>query len=203
MFVEIKKVPTKDIDALVIIHKCAFPNFFLTSLGDSFLSLYYKTVKNSNQGILLGYYRETKLLGFCAATMVSASFHSRLIKENLLNYSFIAFRLLLFRPLAIVRLYKNLVKKGSLIIEDKGNYAELLSIAVDTSCQGEGIGKKLLNELEKTVIERGGDCLSLTTDFEDNVKAQSFYASVGYKIFYDFIAYPKRKMYRYIKNLNK
>lgn len=202
MCVEVKEISIKDINALVIVHKRAFPDFFLTSLGDRFLSLYYKTVKKNNQGILLGYYRKEKLLGFCAATMVSTSFHSRLIKENLLDYSFIAFRLLFFRPLAIARLYKNLVKKGS-SIKDKGNYAELLSIAVDNSCQGEGIGKKLLNELEKIVIERGGDCLSLTTDFEDNAKAQGFYTSIGYKVFYDFVAYPKRKMYRYIKNLNK
>ena len=202
MCVEVKEISIKDINALVIVHKRAFPDFFLTSLGDRFLSLYYKTVKKNNQGILLGYYRKEKLLGFCAATMVSTSFHSRLIKENLLDYSFIAFRLLFFRPLAIARLYKNLVKKGS-SIKDKGNYAELLSIAVDTSCQGEGIGKKMLNELEKIVIERGGDCLSLTTDFEDNAKAQGFYTSIGYKVFYDFVAYPKRKMYRYIKNLNK
>ncbi|MBS6237188.1 MAG: GNAT family N-acetyltransferase [Bacteroides sp.] len=202
MCVEVKEISIKDINALVIVHKRAFPDFFLTSLGDRFLSLYYKTVKKNNQGILLGYYRKEKLLGFCAATMVSTSFHSRLIKENLLDYSFIAFRLLFFRPLSIARLYKNLVKKGS-SVKDKGNYAELLSIAVDTSCQGEGIGKKLLNELEKIVIERGGDCLSLTTDFEDNAKAQGFYTSIGYKVFYDFVAYPKRKMYRYIKNLNK
>ena len=202
MCVEVREISIKDINVLVAIHKRAFPDFFLTSLSDRFLLLYYKTVKKNNQGILLGYYREENLLGFCAATMVSTSFHSRLIKENLLDYFFIAFRLLFFRPLAIARLYKNLVKKGALI-KDKGHYAELLSIAVDTSCQGEGIGKKLLSELEKIVIERGGDCLSLTTDCEDNAKAQGFYTSIGYKVFYDFIAYPKRKMYRYIKNLNK
>lgn len=45
MCVEVKEISIKDINALVIVHKRAFPDFFLTSLGDRFLSLYYKTVK--------------------------------------------------------------------------------------------------------------------------------------------------------------
>lgn len=58
MCVEVREISIKDINVLVAIHKRAFPDFFLTSLGDRFLLLYYKTVKKNNQGILLGYYRE-------------------------------------------------------------------------------------------------------------------------------------------------
>ena len=55
MCVEVREISIKDINVLVAIHKRAFPDFFLTSLGDRFLLLYYKTVKKNNQGILLGY----------------------------------------------------------------------------------------------------------------------------------------------------
>ena len=58
MCVEVREISIKDINVLVAIHKRAFPDFFLTSLGDRFLLLYYKTVKKNNQGILLGYNRE-------------------------------------------------------------------------------------------------------------------------------------------------
>ena len=202
MPVEIKDVSDTDICTLVTIHNQAFPGFFLTSLGSAFLSLYYRTVKKSSKGILLGYYREGRLLGFCAATMKSASFHSQLIKENLFAYILMAFRLLLTNPGAIVHLYKNLAKRGG-VFDDAGEYAELLSIGVDIDYQRSGIGKALLCELEQVIVGKGGKVISLTTDYDDNAKAQGFYSSLGYRVYYDFIAYHQRKMYRYIKNMNK
>jgi hypothetical protein len=44
--------------------------------------------------------------------------------------------------------------------------------------------------------------MSLTTDFYNNIKTIEFYKGLGYNIYYDFIAYPNRKMYRMIKDLN-
>ena len=202
MSVKIGNVSDADILSLVAVHNHAFPDFFLTGLGNRFLSLYYRTVSENESGILLGYYDEGRLMGFCAATMRSASFHSQLIKENLLAYMIVAFRLLLTRPGAIIRLYRNLTKK-SVSVNDKGDYAELLSIGVDAGCQGKGIGRALLCELEKEILSKGGRIVSLTTDYDDNEKVQGFYSSLGYQIYYDFIAYPQRKMYRYIKKLNE
>ena len=191
-----------EIKALIAIHNHAFPCFFLTSLGNHFLSLYYSTVKKSKKGVLLGCYTEGRLVGFCAATLVSASFYSQLIKDNLLLYMLEAFRLLFTRPKAVIRLYRNLTKK-SVFINDKGDYAELLSIGVDVDYQGEGVGRALLCELEKVVKSNGGHAISLTTDYDNNFRVQSFYFSLGYRIYYDFIAYPQRRMYRYIKKINK
>ena len=51
MPVEIKDVSDTDICTLVTIHNQAFPGFFLTSLGSAFLSLYYRTVKKSDQAL--------------------------------------------------------------------------------------------------------------------------------------------------------
>lgn len=191
-----------DIEALITIHNHAFPYFFLTSLGNRFLSLYYDTVRKSEKGVLLGCYIEGRLVGFCAATLMSASFYSRLVKDNLLLYMLEALRLLFTRPKAVIRLYRNLTKKPA-SINDKGDYAELLSIGVDVDYQGEGVGRTLLCELEKVVESNGGHAISLTTDYDNNFKVQSFYSSLGYRIYYDFIAYPQRRMYRYIKDLNK
>ena len=43
--------------------------------------------------------------------------------------------------------------------------------------------------------------VSLTTDYDNNNKAVGFYNSMGYKILYEFVTYPNRKMYRLIKKL--
>lgn len=189
-----------DVDAIVKIHNGAFPGFFLTTLGDSFLKLYYKSVLNSLDGILLVCKSDSEVIGFCAGTMLSAGFNTRLIKDNLLSYMGQGIKLLFTHPVRIWHLYKNLSKENS-DVGDKGEYAELLSIGVDPNKQGGGAGKKMLLALEEEVKQKGGAKLSLTTDFDDNEKAIGFYRSLGYNEWYNFVTFPNRRMYRMIKEL--
>ena len=86
-------------------------------------------------------------------------------------------------------------------VGDNGEYAELLSIAVDPTVQRSGAGKAMLLELENEIRKKGGKKLSLTTDFENNEKAIGFYKSLGYNEWYDFTTYPNRRMWRLIKQL--
>ncbi len=198
--IEIKKAQEKDVPEIVSIHVKAFPNFFLTSLGEGFLQLYYKSVLNSSDGVLLIGKTENESVGFCAGTMHSAGFNARLIKSNFLGYVSQGARLLFTQPLSILHLIKNMTKENA-DLGDKGEYAELLSIGVDPARQGGGVGKKMLTALEEEVIKRGGSVLSLTTDYEDNEKTVGFYQSLGYNEWYDFLTYPNRRMYRMIKQL--
>ncbi|WP_221658070.1 GNAT family N-acetyltransferase [Bacteroides salyersiae] len=197
----IHPVRKDEIDALVVIHTSAFPEFFLTQLGRRFLRLYYSSVLSHPEGILLGYYEEDRLTGFCAATINSNGFNKRLIKFHFFAFVIETFILLLTNIKALKRLYLNLSKSDS-ANTDKGEYAELLSIGVDREHQGKGIGKQLLMALEEEVKQRGGRKLSLTTDCHNNKQAVSFYRSMGYRVFYDFMAYPDREMYRLIKTLS-
>lgn len=177
--------------------------FFLTSLGSVFLKMYYKSVSNSSTGILLGCYNDKEeLCGFCAATTMSNGFNKRLIKENIMKYIFIAIYLLFSRPLSLLRLKNNLIKTNS-EINDTADYAELLSIAVSVNSQRQGVGEKLLLQLEEELIQSNCSELSLTTDYYNNEKTIAFYEKIGYISLYEFIAYPNRKMFRMIKNLNK
>lgn len=41
--------------------------------------------------------------------------------------------------------------------------------------------------------------LSLTTDYYGNESTIAFYKSMNFNVLYEFIAYPKRRMYRFIK----
>jgi ribosomal protein S18 acetylase RimI-like enzyme len=103
------------------------------------------------------------------------------------------------KPSVFYRLAINLEKNASQ--KDDNDYAELLSIAVLPESKGSGIGKKLLESFEAEVKRRGGKKLALTTDFENNEAVVNFYQKCGYTIFYDFVTYPKRRMYKMIKIL--
>jgi ribosomal protein S18 acetylase RimI-like enzyme len=197
---QIKEVLKEDISQVVEVHKKSFKGFFLTELGDYFLALYYDSVRKDEKGILLGFYEEGKLYGFCAATTLSKGFNKYLIRKNLFQFSLVGVKLLLTRISSLIRLFKNFSKTNS-TFNDTGEYAELLSIGVSDRKQGQGIGKKLLVALENEMKAKASR-LSLTTDYYNNEKTISFYNGLGYTIYYDFIAYPDRKMYRMIKEIN-
>lgn len=196
----IRKATKEDGNVVVNIHEKAFPDFFLTSLGTEFLKLFYTTVMNHKDGVLLVCENEERVIGFCAGTMMSSGFNKNLIKANLLVYMMASLKLVFTRPMSLIHLLKNMSKEESSQGDD-GRYAELLSIGVDPSVQRSGGGTAMLKALEEEVKARGGKKLSLTTDFNDNEKAIGFYKSLGYEPWYDFVTYPNRRMYRLIKEL--
>jgi ribosomal protein S18 acetylase RimI-like enzyme len=184
------------------IHLNSFKGFFLTTLGISFLKAYYKTCATSEDAISICAIddKTEKLLGFSVGCYQSKGFNKKLILSNLRIYIYQAIFLLFTKPLALIRLFKNL-GKGENVINDDGNYAELLSIGVLPDKNGLGIGKKLLIEFETEVKKKGLRKITLTTDADANENVLIFYKKSGYKVFYDFITYPNRKMFKLIKNI--
>ena len=152
-------------------------------------------------GVLLACKMDGIIIGLCAGTVLSAGFNTKLIKANIFKFGIESMKILFTKPKALIHLLKNMSKEDSSAGDD-GNYAELLSIAVDPKVQRSGVGKAMLLELEKVIKEKGGKRLSLTTDYEDNDKAMGFYKSLGYEPWYDFVTYPNRRMWRMIKELN-
>lgn len=196
----IRKATLYDVNAIVEIHINAFKGFFLTSLGRDFLKFYYTCfVKNGETVTMVA--EENKIIyGFSAATTKCKGFNGRLIKENFFLFGLLTFKMLFRSPKSLLRLIRNLTKKGD-GVNDKEDYAELYSIGVSRNTQGMGVGKKILIETEKNLKAMGVKRISLTTDYFNNEQAVGFYHSVGYKLLYEFVTYPNRKMYRLIKNL--
>lgn len=197
---KIKRIELLDINELVNIHCATFKSFFLTELGEEFLSVYYTAFCSSKQGIILGCFENEKLIGFCAGAEKSSGFNSGLIIGNFFAFTVQGFKLLFTNINALVRLYNNL-KKANDKIKDDGQYAELFSIAVSPLKQNSGIGKLLLEELEYELKQRKCTELSLTTDHDNNENTLKFYNKMGYKVKYEFETFPERKMYRLIKQL--
>lgn len=195
----IRKATINDVDTIVKIHLDAFKGFFLTSLGSAFLKFYYTCFVKSSETVTMVAEEEDMVYGFSASTKVCKGFNSRLIKNNLFAFGMLSLKMLFTSPKALLRLVKNLTKKGE-GVEDNENYAELYSIGVSKSAQGKGVGKKLISETE-AFMHGGVKRLSLTTDKINNESAIAFYRSCGYRILYEFTAYPNRIMLRMIKDL--
>lgn len=182
------------------IHLDAFNGFFLSSLGKKFLNVYYNAATNSNETIAIcAIDNEGQIQGFCTGCVKSKGFHKRLILHNPLAFLYQGLIILLTNPKSLIRLALNLDKIS--FKNDNGNYAELISIGVSHAYKGLGIGNKLIKIFEEEATRKGCRKISLTTDAYNNEDVVAFYKHLGYKVFYEFTAYPNRKMYKFIKNI--
>ena len=199
--VSYRKSKVSDSNQIAKIHLKSFPNFFLSTLGYSFLKTYYKSCVRSKEAISICAIdqNDKKLLGFAVGCFNSDGFNKRLIFSNLFEYSYRAMILMFTKPIALIRLYKNLAKNYDK--DDKGNYAELFSIGVSPNRNGLGIGQQLLTKFEYQVREKGINTLTLTTDAYSNDSVLRFYKKSGYNIYYEFETFPNRKMLKLIKEL--
>jgi ribosomal protein S18 acetylase RimI-like enzyme len=197
----IRNISPNESSILADIHLIAFKDFFLTSLGRSFLQTYYKTCINEHSTIAIcAVDQYNQIIGFATGTIESSGYHKKLLRNNFFQYFFSVGKMSLFNPRILIRLILNIEKKSSII--DKKNYAELLSIAVLPEFKGSGVGKLLLDSFENNIEKRGGKRIALTTDYDNNDPVIKFYKKCGYKIFYDFKTYPNRRMYKMIKNID-
>lgn len=196
-----RKSKISDSNQIAKIHLKSFPNFFLTTLGYPFLKTYYRSCAKSKGAISICAINQDdkKLLGFAVGCFNSAGFNKRLIFSNSLEYSYRAILLLFTKPMALTRLYKNLSKNNDK--DDKGDYAELLSIGVLPDQNGFGIGQSLLVEFENQVREKNINTITLTTDADSNDSVLRFYKKAGYTVYYNFETFPNRKMLKLIKEL--
>jgi len=195
-----KVVKINEYRYLADIHLDAFHGFFLSSLGKRFLNAYYNAALKSTEAIAVCAVDDhEQIQGFATGCARSQGFHKRLILKNISKFLFQGLFILFTNPKALMRLIRNLDKISN--ENDDGNYAELISIGVSQSSKGLGVGKKLIKVFEEEAKRRGCQKITLTTDYYNNSEVVEFYFHSGYNVFYEFMAYPKRKMYKLIKDL--
>lgn len=189
-----------DVESIVSIHQDAFKGFFLTTLGTDFLKFYYSCFFTCAEAKILCALEDGRVVGFAALAENCRGFNARLVKRNFFSFAILSIKMLFTSPKSLLRLVNNLTKK-SREVDDAADYAELFSIGVIGSDQGKGIGKLLLTSSEDYIRTKNIAKISLTTDYYNNDKTICFYEKMGYRCLYEFIAYPNRKMYRFIKEL--
>lgn len=193
--------PARMLEGITSLHRAAFPEFFLTSLGPRFLRLLYAGFISHPQGICLVAEEEGAMIGFVAGTMSPSNFFGELLRRQALRFAISAIPGLLRSPLFATRkclgalFYRGEVPGG---IPDA---ALLSSIAVSPATQSKGAGQALVQAFVEEVRMRGGTAIYLTTDESENERANRFYAKCGFGLLDTFKRPGKRVMNRWIMKL--
>lgn len=200
---KIRKANVKDAKELALLHLQIFDNFFMSSLGVDFLKSYYKTaIKYSKTICLVSIDDNDNIQGFVLGRVQTRGYLKKLLIRGLPTFFMQGVTLIFTNPKALLRLAKNLEKKDRKSnFNDKQNYSEIGLIGVKPELKGRGIGHQLLHVFEKEAKEQGAKKLSLTTDYHNNEHTLKVYKAWGFEIYYDFISYPNRRMYRLIKDI--
>ena len=191
----IREMEYSDISSVVEVHLNSFENFFLSSLGHSFLRLLYESIIEDKSGIALVYEKESLICGFVAGTDKPSGFYKRLIANKLLLFAVASIPPVIKNPLIIPRLFRSLQMPTKVTMNK--NVGVLMSLAVRSDSQGHGIGKSLVQEFLRKCSNRDLDLINLTTDARDNVKVNAFYTNIGFKFVTSFTTPEGREMNEY------
>ncbi|MEZ4733821.1 MAG: GNAT family N-acetyltransferase [Caldilineaceae bacterium] len=188
-----------DLPTVVDIHITSFPGFFLTFLGRDFLTLLYHNINSDEEGIVLVAGSGDAIYGFVAGVTNQSGFYARLIKRQVWGFALAGLNAAIKQPKILPRLFRALNRSS----QSKGaaTKACLMSIAVRPNVEGRGMGRELVNAFCQSMVERGVDAISLTTDRDDNERVNHFYLSLGFTLNRVFETPEGRTMNEYVKSL--
>jgi len=180
---------------LSLLHQRAFPGFFLTQLGVSFLNTLYKGyLEDENSGILIAE-EERIIVGLIAYSKDYPKFFKNLIKHRIIQFAWCSFIAFLHHPSFAKRLLMAF-KKSDSVVKDK-DYVELASICVDPAFKGRGVGSELIDYLKNMVNNSKYAYISLETDAVGNDAVNKFYIKNGFTLEKQYLSSEERKMNEY------
>jgi ribosomal protein S18 acetylase RimI-like enzyme len=189
---------------IINVHMLSFEKSLLTKLGSAFLKIYYRTILEFNNGILLISLDENKLInGFVSGFMYPRDFYS-LLNSYRFKLALASIPALIKHPSIIKVVFGN-----ALSMKDNNDFkkqlsskaCELSSIAVHPKDQGKGLGKKILKKFETEAKLLGADQIYLYTDSFNNDKVNQFYKANGYELIRVFNAPGNRQRNKYLLDL--
>ena len=156
---------------------------FLSSLGLSFLTNLYEFINNDKESCVLVARENGQVKGFIAGTSNIHKMYKRIIVKKwgkllipILQY---LINIKVFKKIFETVIYG--IKKEKKISPDNYCEAELLSIVVGDEFQGEGIGKKLLKELETFFRHHEIKKYKVVTYISDS-KSNGFYNACQFSV---------------------
>jgi ribosomal protein S18 acetylase RimI-like enzyme len=195
----IRPMRADDVREVVTTHLESFPGFFLSFLGPEFLTLLYRSVHASPEGVALVAVQNGVIEGFAAGVTQQEGFYRRLIRREKWKFAKAAAGAVLRRPNIVLRLCKAL--KYSDTAKQSAAPACLMSIAVRPHASGAGIGRTLVKAFCERIAERGGQSVCLTTDRDNNERTNRFYSQLGFHLARSFVTREGRAMNEYVMPL--
>lgn len=191
-----------DAPQLATLHAAAFPTFFLSSLGERFLSEFYCGFADDPSAVVV-VQRDLggRPVGVAVGTVEPDRFFSRLLRRRLWGFLRAAAGAAAKNPRAIGRLVRAVVYRG-----DPGDAhagALLSSICVDPALGGRGHGRRLIEAWERRAYALGARSAYLTTDAIGNARTNRFYVESGWTLSDSFATPEGRAMNRYVRGLRR
>lgn len=177
-----------DLEYIVEIHMRAFPNFFMTKMGKSFIKEYYQTVLEYTQNISLVATENGQVIGFVVGFADPSSFY-QFYRQKYKKLFFLSLLAIIKNPKLIYRVLLNF-KKVNRVIADKDD-VEMSSLGVNLT--NRGIGNLLVKSFIEVAHKKGHKTIYLTTDKENNDGVNYFYKKQGFFLCKTFVS-GQRKM---------
>lgn len=192
---------TSDAKQIAKIHIRSFPGFFLTFLGEGFLSyLYAGFIQHQDSGVLIARDGE-QIFGFLAYSKDLSKFYSFLLKKYFFAFAWYGFLGAIRSPKSVLRIIRALTYPNAKKTDEK--HIEISSIAVDPTVQTKGIGSELIKHLCEMFIDSEFQIIRLETDAENNDAANTFYQKNGFAIENVSESPEGRKMNHYASSLGE
>ncbi|OFS15016.1 GNAT family N-acetyltransferase [Kytococcus sp. HMSC28H12] len=194
---EITELRRADAPALARLHREAFPDFFLSSLGTPFLEQFYAGYAEDDTAICFVARDEAGApVGAVTGTAEPAGFYKRLLRRRLAGFVLASARAALGNPRAVPRLVRAVAYRGD-SPDVEGPHALLSSICVSPAVKGSGLGKQLAVAWVEEARARGVDRAFLTTDAVGNDAVNAFYQRLGWTLHDSYTTAQGRVMNRY------
>jgi GNAT superfamily N-acetyltransferase len=176
---EVYPADPEHVDQIVRVHLAAFPGFFLSTLGPSFLRLFYRELQADPAALLLVSLRKGRVTGVVGGVVDESEFFRSLRQRRQGAFIRASLRTLMRRPATARPLWRARRRHAQ---HQDGVPATLLTLAVDPGEQGHGTGRALVKAFTEDLIERNIDSYKLTTDALDNDATIQFYLSQRFQI---------------------
>jgi GNAT superfamily N-acetyltransferase len=172
-----------DVPSVARIHLEAFEGFFLSELGYGFLCVMYRAFLVNPAGVFVVHdSKDGQVTGFAVGALSSGQKDRWLALRFIPQFLWAALPAIFRRPRRIVsRLASRFFETGSSLDLPK-DAAVLRSIGVLTSERGGGAAGGLLGAFEQMALRQGATHVYLTTDQDNNERAQKFYKRHGYSV---------------------
>lgn len=132
-----------DVVRLAEIHHIALPDDFLPSLGRDFLErIYYPAAMRSARAVTLTARDQGQVVGFVTIAHDSAQYTRDVISKSWIALGLYALRAAILHPSSIWKSME--VLQAALFSKPDPIQSEIVFIAVDPVCQGQGIGTRMV-----------------------------------------------------------
>ena len=193
---KIRLMQPGDVKSVIQVHMNAFPGFFLTFLGPSFLKEFYNGICDDQSGITL-VYDDQGVSGFVVGSAQPSGFYKRLLRKCWFYFGKASLGSLIRKPFILPRLLRAFVLSAD-TSDHKVSAGTLMSLAVLPNCQRQGIGKQLITSFLEKCREKQVKTVNLTTDAVGNDATNKFYLEMGFTLVKVFETPESRLMNEYI-----